>query len=68
MEKEGTQTQCTAMTSYFIELLGQSYRGSEEMEEKGKGSCGRGEVIVRRERVEYRVGERLRAGGKGLNK
>lgn len=65
LEKKGAQ--CAAMTSYFIELLGQVYRGNEEMEEKGKGSGGRGEIIARREGVEYSKGERLRAGGEGLN-
>ena len=55
------------MTLYLGEVLGQVCRGNEEMEEKGKGSGGRGELIARREGVEYSKGERLIAGGKGLN-
>lgn len=54
------------MTLYLVELLGQVYRGNEEVEEKEKGNGGRGEWIARREGVEYSKGERLRAGGKGI--
>lgn len=54
------------MALFLIELLGQVYRGNEEMEEKGKGSGGRGELIARREGVEYSKGKKLRAEGEGM--
>lgn len=50
----------------FNRPVGATFRGNEEMEEKGKDSEGRGELTARTEGVEYSKGESLRAGGKGI--
>lgn len=55
------------MTPYLVELLGLVYRGNEEMEEKGKGSGGRGESTARREGVWSTAKVRdWELGGKGI--
>lgn len=62
LEKENTQTlNCNYIciqNSFWDKFV-------EEVEEKRKGGHRRGELIVRREGVEYIKEER--AGGKGLN-
>lgn len=54
------------MPLYLVQLLRQAYRGNEDIELKRRGSGGRGELISRKEGMEYRKGENLKYGKKRI--